>query len=94
MMNKRFANLYIIDGDTDGGEGNNHSSSTGSSGGGIMSNQHRRGSLENAVCSCERRPSETPVDLLQVVEESEEPLSGGGGRSSVAWEGDTSKWTR
>ena len=93
MMNKRFANPYIIDSDTDGGEGNNHSSSTGGSGGGIMSNQRRCGSLENAVRPRERRPSETPVDVLRVVEESEEPLSGGGGRSSVAWEGSTSKWT-
>jgi hypothetical protein len=93
-MNKRFANLYIIDSDTDGGEGNNHSSSTGSSGDGIMSNQHRCGSLENAVCPRERTPNETPVDLLRVVEESEEPLSGGGSRSSVAWEGNTSKWMR
>ena len=54
----------------------------GDSGGSVL-NQRRRGSLENIMRPRERKPSETvPVDLLRVVEESEEPNPGGGGDSS------------
>jgi hypothetical protein len=64
----------------DNGDGNNHSPSTGA--GGIVLNQRRRSNLESPVRLRERRPSETvPVDLLRVVEESEEPTSGGGNSS-------------
>jgi len=68
--------------ETGDGECNSYSLSSG--GGGTMTNQHRRSSLENAVRPRERKPSETPVDLSRVVEESEEPMSGGGGSSGVA----------
>lgn len=55
---------------------------TGDGGGSIL-NQRRRGSLENIMRPRERKPSETvPVDLLRVVEESEEPNPSGGGSSS------------
>lgn len=55
----------------------------GGDGGGSILNQRRRGSLENIMRPRERRPSETvPVDLLRVVEESEEPNSSGGCGSS------------
>jgi hypothetical protein len=54
----------------------------GIDGGSPVLNQRRRGSLENVLRPCERKPSETvPVDLSRVVEESEEtnPSSSGGG---------------
>ncbi|KAH9984899.1 hypothetical protein BJV77DRAFT_965843 [Russula vinacea] len=55
----------------------------GGDGGGSILNQRRRGSLENIMRPRERRPSETvPVDLLRVVEESEEPNPSGGCGSS------------
>ncbi|KAI0306148.1 hypothetical protein B0F90DRAFT_1814941 [Multifurca ochricompacta] len=60
-------------------DGNNYSSNSPNPGGGITLNARRR-SLENPVRPRERKPSETvPVDLLRVVEESEELLTGGGG---------------
>ena len=74
------SSLAACDDDTGGGEGNNHSPNTG--GGATVVNGRRRGSLENAIRP--RKPSETPVDLSRVVEESEEPVSRGGGSSSVA----------
>ncbi len=77
------ASMVVCDDNSGGGDGNNHNSSTGS--GVIVLNQRRRSNLETVVRPRERRPSETiPVDLLRVVEESEEPVSGGGGSSSVA----------
>lgn len=55
----------------------------GGDGGDSILNQRRRGSLENIMRPRERKPSETvPVDLLRVVEESEEPNPSGGGDSS------------
>jgi len=68
--------------DTGGGESNGYSLSTG--GGGTVVNRHRHSSLENAVRARERKPSESAVDLSRVVEESEEPTSGGGGGRGVA----------
>ena len=74
------ASISACDDNSGGGDGNNHSPSTG--GGGIVLNQRRRSNLESPVRLRERRPSETvPVDLLRVVEESEEPTSGGGNSS-------------
>ena len=54
----------------------------GGDGGDSVLNQRRRGSLENIMRPRERKPSETvPVDLLRVVEESEEPNPSSGGDS-------------
>jgi hypothetical protein len=66
------------------GDGNNNNYSPSTSGG-IVLNQRRRGSLESPVRSRERKPSETiPVDLSRVVEESEEPVNGGGRGNGMA----------
>lgn len=71
----------------------NHNSPS-NNGGGVLLGQRRRSNLNletaAAVRPRERRPSETvPVDLSRVVEESEEPVSGGRGSSS---DGAAARW--